>query len=270
MYINACSTISHQNSFQNEDWINELTILDGESELVTPNYKEFIAPAAIRRMSKIIRMGLTCGKDCVNQSGIQNPDAIIVGTGLGCLADTEKFLNNALTIKGLIPPTSFIQSTHNTIAGQISLELKNHNYNVTHTQNSLSFEHSLIDAILCLNEGDTNVLVGAADEEIALLKELAGQFEQNEIKNKLTSGASFFMLSNNKTEASKAKLVDSYTVGLNKTNMNVIINEFLERNNTSINDIDVVLAIGYETVNGDDIKNLFKPTEVMFIEQYTG
>ena len=99
MYINACSTISHQNSFRNENWINELTVLEEGSELITPNYKEFIAPSAIRRMSKIIRMGLTCSKDCVEQSGIENPDAIIVGTGLGCLSDTEKFLNNSLTIK---------------------------------------------------------------------------------------------------------------------------------------------------------------------------
>lgn len=270
MYINACSTISHQNSFQNENWINELTALDTNSELVAPNYKEFIAPAALRRMSKIIRMGLTCGKDCVAQSGVDNPDAIIVGTGLGCLTDTEKFLNNALTLQGLIPPTSFIQSTHNTMAGQISLELKNHNYNVTHTQNSLSFEHALIDAMLCLNEADNNILVGAADEEIPLLNELAEQFGLNEIDNKLTSGASFFMLSNNKTNNSKAKLVDSHTIGLNTADPKKIINEFLERNNTSLAEIDMVLSNSYGTVSNDEIKNLFNPEKHTAIEQYTG
>ncbi|MBL4594307.1 MAG: beta-ketoacyl synthase chain length factor [Flavobacteriales bacterium] len=270
MYINACSTISHQNSFQNENWINELTLLDENNELITPNYKEFIAPTALRRMSKIIRMGLTCAKDCVKQSGIENPDAIIVGTALGCLADTEKFLNNALTLKGLIPPTAFIQSTHNTIAGQISLELKNHNYNVTHTQNSLSFEHALIDAILCLNEDDSNILVGAVDEEIPLLGELTGQFGLDSIKNKLTSSASFFMLSNNKTETSKAKLVDSYTVGLNTSDSKKIINEFLERNNTSLADVDLVLSNSYGTVSDSEIKNLFDSIEVIPVEQHTG
>jgi 3-oxoacyl-[acyl-carrier-protein] synthase II len=270
MYINACSTISHQNSFQNENWINELTLLDEASDLVSPNYKEFITPAALRRMSKIIRMGLTCGKECVNQSGIDNPDAIIVGTGLGCLADTEKFLNNALTIKGLIPPTSFIQSTHNTIAGQISLELKNHNYNVTHTQNSLSFEHALIDAILCLNDDDTNILVGAADEEIPLLDELAEQFGLNSISNKLTSSSSFFMLSNEKTKTSKAKLVDSHTVGLNTSEPTKVINDFLESNNISLDDVDLVLSNSYGTVSNDAIKKLFGSIEVTPIEQYAG
>ena len=270
MYINACSTISHQNSFQNDNWINELTLLGNNSDLITPNYKEFITPAAIRRMSKIIRIGLTCGKDCVTQSSVENPDAIIVGTGLGCLADTEKFLNNVLTIKGLMPPTAFIQSTHNTIAGQISLDLKNHNYNVTHTQNSLSFEHALIDAMLCLNENDSNVLVGAADEDIPLLGELAEQFGMNEIKSKLTSGASFFMLSNNKTDASKAKLIDSYTVGLNNAEPKDIINDFLQRNNTSLVAIDAVLTCSYGTVNDNDLKNLFESTDITPVEQYAG
>ncbi len=270
MYINACSTISHQNSFRNENWINELTLLNNESNLITPNYKEFIAPTAIRRMSKIIRMGLTCSKDCVEQSGVGNPDAIIVGTGLGCLADTEKFLNNSLTIKGLIPPTSFIQSTHNTIAGQISLELKNHNYNVTHTQNSLSFEHSLIDAILCLSEGDSNILVGAADEEIPLLGELINDLGFQKISNQLTSGASFFMISNDKTDASKARLVDSYTIGLNTSDPKEVINEFLEQNNTSFNDIDLVLSNSFGSVDINEIEELFGSTKVIPVEQYTG
>ncbi len=270
MYINACSTISHQNSFQNENWINELVPLDIKSELITPDYKEFIAPAALRRMSKIIRMSLACSKDCIQQSGTETPDAIIVGTGLGCLADTEKFLNNTLTLTGLIPPTSFIQSTHNTIAGQISLELKNHNYNITHTQNSLSFEHALIDAILCLNEEDSNVLVGAADEAIPLLDELAKQFGLDEITHKLTSGASFFMLSNNKTEASKAQLVDSYTVGLNNSSPGDIIDDFLKRNGLTIGDIDNVLSNTFGTVSEFEIMDTFNATPVKPIDECSG
>ena len=270
MYINACSTISHQHSFQNKNWVNELTLLDENSELIAPNYKDFIVPAALRRMSKMIRMSLACTKDCVNQSGIENPDAIIVGTGLGCLADTEKFLNNSLTIKGLIPPTSFIQSTHNTIAGQISLELKNHNYNITHTQNSLSFEHALIDAILCLNENDNNILVGAADETIPLLNVLAEQFGLNNIKQHLTSGASFFMLSNDKTDNSKAKLVDSSTTGLNKAKPKDVIQQFLKNNNVLLDDIDTVLFTSYGTVSDKDINSLFEPAKVIPVEQYTG
>ena len=269
-FINACSTISHQPSFKNEAWINELKKLTTDHQLISPNYKEFIDTGALRRMSKIIRMGLVCSKDCISQSGINNPDAIIVGTGLGCLLDTEKFLHNILTIKGLIPPTSFIQSTHNTIAGQISLDIKNHNYNMTHTQNTLSFEHAIIDAMLCLNEDDSNILVGAADEAIPILNDLAEQFGLKEIQDKLTSGASFFMLSNKEEESSYAKLVDCYTIGLNKEDPNIIIKNFLERNELSLNDIDLVFSNSFGTVSENGMQNYFNTIPVIPIEKYSG
>jgi hypothetical protein len=269
-FINACSTISHQQSFQNKEWINELKKLSSDHQIIPPNYKDYINGGALRRMSKIIRMGLVCSKDCIEQSGKDNPDAIIVGTGLGCLQDTEKFLNNILTIKGLIPPTSFIQSTHNTIAGQISLDIKNHNYNMTHTQNSLSFEHALIDAMLCLNEDGSNVIVGAADESIPILEDLAEQFKLKEIQNKLTSGASFFMLSNKLEESSCAKLVDCLTIGLNDADTKSIIVDFLKKNNLSLNEIDLVLSNSFGTVSKNEIKDLFDTIAVLPFEDYSG
>lgn len=269
-YINACSTISHQGSFQNVDWINELKILTNNSELITPNYKDFIDAADLRRMSKIIRMGIACSKDCIQQAEIDNPDAIIVGTGLGCLTDTEKFLHNTLTIEGLIPPTAFIQSTHNTIAGQISLALKNHQYNMTHTQNSLSFEHALMDGMLCLDEGINSVLVGSADENIPLMDELAHSFNWSKIENKLTSGASFFIVSNAKNNSTKVQLIDCFTVGLNDTNPNALITSFLAKNNLSLNDIDLVLFNSNGTIHNDEILKDFNSVPVFSYEQYCG
>jgi len=269
-YINACSTISHQGSFQNESWINELKIVTNNSKLITPNYKEFVDAADLRRMSKIIRMGIACSKDCIQQAEIDNPDAIIVGTGLGCLTDTEKFLHNTLTIEGLIPPTAFIQSTHNTIAGQISLALKNHQYNMTHTQNSLSFEHALMDAMLCLDEGKDTVLVGSADENIALMDELSKSFNWSEIENKLTSGASFFIVSNAKNNLTKVQLIDCFTVGLNDTNPKALITSFLAKNNLSLNDIDLVLFNSNGTLKLDIIQKEFNPISVLSYEHFCG
>lgn len=266
-YINACSTISHQNSFQNKNWIDELSVLSNNSELITPDYKKIITPGSLRRMSKIIRMGIACGKDCTEQSNTHNPDAIIVGTGLGCLTDTETFLKNTITIEGLIPPTAFIQSTHNTIAGQISLALKNHNYNNTHTQNSLSFEHSLIDAILCLNEDCNSVLVGAADENIPLMDDLAKQLGFVFLNNKLTSGSSFFMLSKQKNEHSKVALVDSLTIGLNKENPSLIIESFLQNNNITSNNIDLILSSTYGSKISEPLIN---DTNHISLSKYSG
>lgn len=269
-YINASSSISFQNSFQNEQWISDLSPIHENSELITPNYKNFIDGSSLRRMSKIIRMGIACGKDCVEQSAIAVPDAIIVGTGLGCLVDTEKFLKNTLTIEGLIPPTSFIQSTHNTIAGQLSLALKNHSYNITHTQNSLSFEHSLIDGMLCLNEDNLNILVGAADENIPLMDELADKFGLSNLENKLTSGASFFMVSKTRNDNSKAVLIDSQAIGLNNSNTSSLINNFLEQNNLTSPDIDLVLLNNNGTLSGDNAAQHFNAIECVNYEQYCG
>ena len=268
-YINACSTISHQASFQNKEWVNQLKRLTADSVLVSPNYKEFVNGGELRRMGKIIRMGIACSKDCVEQSNVSNPDAIIVGTGLGCLTDTEKFLKNTLTIEGLIPPTAFIQSTHNTIAGQISLALKNHNYNMTHTQNSLSFEHSLMDAMLLLNEDNSNVLIGSADENIPLMDELANQFGLDNIAGNMTTGASFFMLSDTKTTGSKAKVIDSYTTGLNSISAEDVVESFLKANDLTANDIDLVLFNSNGTINVKNVENKIN-SHFYSYEQYCG
>lgn len=203
-FIQAASTISHQPTFKNKSFSGNISALNAASELLSPDYKKYISPVLLRRMSKILRMSVACSVDCLEQAGIKSPDAIIVGTGLGCLEDTEKFLNNIISIKeGLLPPTSFIQSTHNTIAGQISLILQNHHYNMTHTQNTLSFEHALQDAFLCLDEGEVNLLVGAADEHIEILDDIVEKLGYKNMQ--LTSGASFFIVSTEKNKNSKVR-----------------------------------------------------------------
>jgi len=270
VFINACSSITHQPTFQNKDWSCNLNRLDANSELINPNFKEFVNPVDLRRMSNIIRMGIACAKDCILQSNIENPNAIIVGTGLGCLTDTEKFLKNTITVEGLIPPTAFIQSTHNTIAGQLSLALKNHNYNMTHTQNSLSFEHALQDTLLCLAEDKETVLLGAADENIPLMEELAIELNLKNIASKLTTGASFFMISKNKNKSSKAKIIDSLTIGLNKNEPNKIVASFLDQNKLTLNDVDLILLNTNGTVNTVEIISEFSHVPVVDFEKYCG
>ena len=57
----------------------------------------------------MIKMGVACGLECLKDIPSEKVDAIITATGLGCLADTEKFMN-ALMDNGnrcSIPPLSF-------------------------------------------------------------------------------------------------------------------------------------------------------------------
>ena len=236
-YISAASTISHQPTFKNAGFSNAIEELEKGSALLNPDFKQYIDSGLLRRMSKILRMSVACAKDCLRQAGIEQPDSIVVGTGLGCLLDTEKFLNNFLTIEGLLPPTAFIQSTHNTIAGQISLSLGNHGYNMTHTQNTLSFEHALQDAILLLGEDNEYVLVGAADEYIEILAEIGMAFDLAPVS--LTSGSSFFVLSGRRSETSMAKIADVETIG-GVQDVSSQIDVFLKRNRLDRGVIDQV------------------------------
>ncbi|CAG4995049.1 hypothetical protein DYBT9275_01535 [Dyadobacter sp. CECT 9275] len=238
-YITAASSITHQPSFGNDGFSSVISPLAEGSELIQPNYKEYIEAGLLRRMSKILRMSVACSKDCLRQTSTDQPDAIVVGTGLGCLLDTEKFLNNVLTLEGMLPPTSFIQSTHNTIAGQISLSLGNHGYNMTHTQNTLSFEYALQDALLLLAEEQRNILVGASDEHIPFLNEVSEHLGQGPADIPLTSGASFFMVSEERENA-LAEIIDVEVAGAVQ-DIPAAVTAFLAHNGLTAMDLDLVL-----------------------------
>ena len=262
-YINAITSISHQASFNNAGFSNELKELGAESEVLKPVYKEYINPRVLRRMSNILRMSVTCAVDCVNKTE-DEIEAIVVGTGLGCLTDTAKFLNNFITLEGLVPPTSFIQSTHNTIAGQVSLTLKNNGYNMTHTQNNVSFEVALEDAMICLDNGMKNVLLGAGDEFIPFLDEVATELKVENIN--LTSGATFLVLSKTKNEQTLAKVSASKTVYKGGNSQNLLI-PFLSEINESIEDIDLVFYTNPFNESEKDL-SLFK--EEINLNKYAG
>lgn len=122
-----------------------------------------------RRMSRFVRMGVATAMDCLAQAPGVGIDAIITATGLGCLADSEKFLRNIIDEdERLLNPTPFIQSTFNTVGASIALILGNHCYNMTYTHGGRSFESALIDAMIRIDMGAANVLVGAIDEATPL------------------------------------------------------------------------------------------------------
>lgn len=170
--------------------------------------KELIPNAIVRRrMSDIVKYGVSVGMECINKVGSENIDAIITATGLGCLADSEKFLKVIIeNNEDLLNPTPFIQSTFNTVGGQIALLCKNHNYNMTYSHRGSSFECALLDAVLLIeNDEAKNVLVGAFDFNTTTLQEVLGELRF--WKNKeIGEGAFFFVLSKEKTEDTIARI----------------------------------------------------------------
>ncbi|HRP55258.1 beta-ketoacyl synthase chain length factor [Agriterribacter sp.] len=165
MFIQAAAGISPQPSFG--ALLTEPAVYAGNRlNCVEPDYGQLIDPKMIRRMSRIIKMGVAAAMDCLKTSATEMPGAIITGTAYGCLADTEVFLSKMIENREeLLTPTAFIQSTHNTVGAQIALLLKCHNYNNTFVHRGFSFESALLDAVTLLQEQHmSTVLAGAADE----------------------------------------------------------------------------------------------------------
>lgn len=131
----------------------------------TTDIKALIPDAgARRRMSRLIKMGVATGMECVTASC--TPDAIVTATGYGFLTDSEKLLQQ-LTSTGeeLMSPTPFMQSTFNTIGSQIALMTGCRGANMTFADGWRSFGAALIFSHLLISSGEAHdVLVVAADE----------------------------------------------------------------------------------------------------------
>ncbi len=196
LYINGTSCIS---AFDSQQGLR-IDVAD-RFTCIEPDYKLIIDQRQLRRMSRIMRMGLAAAIKTLEVANVQVPQAVITATGLGCLDDTGNFLVKMCDPDNrMMNPTAFIQSIHNTMGGQIAMHLKSNCYNNTFTQDVLSFEHALLDTIMLLEEGTiTSVLLGGIDELTELKHELTSrlykaQKEKEEYFGQ-GEGSSFFSVS---------------------------------------------------------------------------
>jgi 3-oxoacyl-(acyl-carrier-protein) synthase len=266
IYINGVGVISPQKTFDNSHFLDEpVSIEANRLKCIDPNYKDFIPGDMIRRMGRIIKMGIAASKISLQDADCQMPDAIITATGLGCIEDTEKFLSSMILNKEeFLTPTSFIQSTHNTVSAQIALLLKCHNYNFTYVHRGISFESALLDSMMRINSGKADtVLLGAADEltsnSFNIMQRL-GFWKRKSFNNlKLLEdktrgtiageGAAFFVLSDRPGSSVYAEINVAetfiYPEEISETELN--IKDFLARNQVSASDIDLLIT----GINGD-------------------
>jgi len=292
VYINSAACISVQDTL-NENFFETLKSENSVQivKAIEPNYKEFIPPAMSRRMSKTVKMSSVASTKALQESGIEKPDAIIVGTGMGCSQDSEKFLKNVLeNNEEFLTPTFFIQSTHNTVSGQIALGLQCHGYNFTYVNCSSSLEFSMLDAKLqILDEEAENVLVGSTDEQtdrtLELFK-LSGAIKKEEnlpvdYLNSTTEGviwgegSSFFVLGKDKNENSYAQLTDVQIINkLEPEETKKFIEDFLVKNNLKSEEIDAVI-LGFSGDSKSDFyyKNaseLFQNSSLLYYKHLSG
>ena len=136
-----------------------------------PDMKRYVSPIDARRMSAIMKKIVVTSMEALSKAGMESPEAVIAGTGLGCVENTEALLMSLSGVSGKpLRPTDFMQSTHNTIASLIGIRTHCHGYNVTYSHHFLSFESALMDGWLRIASGKcSSALVIAAEETSEVL-----------------------------------------------------------------------------------------------------
>lgn len=154
--------------------INVLSKVEINSEEQLTDIRKYVKPLEVRRMGKIMKSSLLSSLEALQRAGIEVPDSIITGTAYGCLENSERLMEQIKEEgEGMLKPTFFMQSTHNTIGSNIAIKTHCHGYNVTYTQESHSLEWAIRDAELLLRSGKVkNVLVGCHDESTPLFNTL--------------------------------------------------------------------------------------------------
>ena len=294
IYINGILSIAPVPCFENGFFDSELDLSPKRFlKIIKPPYSDYIPGKKLRRMTKIIRLGLIGSQKALADAKISTVDSIVFATGNGNISDTQKFLNAILdNDEKMLVPTSFVQSTNNIVAGSIAMMLKSKGYNMTYTHHSTSFEMGLLDAIMQFEEQEAEqILVGAVDEiteeNIQIrnqcdlwVKEQINPFDifkgagQNHAM--IGESSSIFVLSNNVQENSYAKLLDvDLFYHFDKQSIENHIQAFLAKNELTSQDIDLVFG-GFNGVEKYDqeqynlITKLFPSSEIAAYKQFVG
>ena len=294
IYIRSSACISAQKTFGRAGFSEEPVEYTGNRlPIIEPEYADLIDPKLIRRMSRIIRMGVAAAQECLRAGNVKMPGAVITGTAYGCLEDTISFLTRMIEGKEeMLPPTAFIQSTHNTVAAQIALMLKCHAYNNTFVHKGISFESALQDAAMLLMEKEAdNILVGGSDEmtdaSFTILSRL-GLYKREPVSNlslfttnsKGTiggEGAAFFLLTDKQAGDNLAELTGTqtfYRPGSNDEIDRKIIS-FLNLYQLNPNDIDLFITGKNGDLKNDEVysrlsQSIFKNTPIANFKHLCG
>jgi 3-oxoacyl-[acyl-carrier-protein] synthase II len=279
-YIRGIGNISPQPTFDRDTFLEEIReYQSARMQAFDPDYKLYLQPNQLRRMSHILRMGVTSAGICLQDAGVEKPDAIITGTGLGMMEETEKFLSGILDNgEKLLNPTAFIQSTHNTVGAHIAVMLGCNNYNLTYVHGPVSFENALLDSLMWLAEKPADKILLGGIEEITkdhfIITDSMGFWKKGEISNmKLLSekgpgtvageGAAFFLLTRQNDPQNYARirgLATRFNPGL-KPQAAGFIAEFLAENKLDKTEIEVLIS----GLNGDEANDaVYEPVKSYF------
>ncbi|MBP8850189.1 MAG: beta-ketoacyl synthase chain length factor [Breznakibacter sp.] len=270
-YLNGIGSVSAQGDIDNV-FSGEVIVNNGTNflEVRKPVYKDYISPIAMRRMAAGVKNSVVASSVALKEANREMVDAIITGTGTGCIEDSEKFLNLVVdNNEEYLTPLSFIQSTHNAVSSHIALGLKCRAYNLTYANSAISFETALLDAKMLIEEDEASVvLIGGVDEmteQTISFFELAGIIkDRKNIGDSLLNstskgvvygeGATFFVVEDELSPSTYAELVDiTFENSIKISELESKMVEFLSLNALTVEQIDAVV-LGF---NGDVETDLF-------------
>ncbi|MEL6926904.1 MAG: beta-ketoacyl synthase chain length factor, partial [Bacteroidota bacterium] len=168
LYINNASCVSpleivaDEHTFELSPTLQQAT---DRLQIAPPPYKSLLSYNIIRRVAKFTKMGLYAAMQCVKEIE-KTIDGVIVGTGIGGFLHSEKFISEMTErAETNLSPNAFFQSLHSSLSGNIAILTKCEGYNITYVNRGCSFESTLLDAALHLDESPASkILVGSADE----------------------------------------------------------------------------------------------------------
>ena len=253
-YIHQTACISPQHSFADVDLSGVNPPLDNKLLVMEPAYED-IPPSSLRRMGKAVRTGIGAALPLLSKA---ITDGIILATANGGMEDCIKFLNQMVTYdEVMLTPGNFVQSTPNSIAGQLGMITTNHGYNITHVHRGLAFENAMIDGAMLLKENPNRTyLLGGVDEISTFdhnIDTLAGWFKNDPVNSgqlyELDSpgtiageGASMFIV-NAKPEGAGARVEDLLSLHSgDETYMSKQLQLFLDRNILPVEQVDLLLT----------------------------
>jgi len=166
IYIQSATQISAQVPLTDEWFETPVYHEERKSLSHDPDFSNYLTPIMSRRMCSLLKRAIVTSRLTLYKAAVEMPDAIICGTGLGCIENTEKFLYSIReNEEKFLQPSFFMQSTHNIISSAIAIDLKCHGYNNTYVHRGTSFENALMDAVIQFQQHKVrSVLLGGYDE----------------------------------------------------------------------------------------------------------
>ncbi len=196
-YIKKVSTVSPIGDLGEN--LNLNTFAANNFNAVEPDYKEVIANANLRRrMNRMLKMGTYAAMKCLADTDV---DMMLTATSLGSISDTEKMLDTIYSSgETLGNPTAFIQSTFNTLAGNIAQLKSTHIPNVTFVNRGETVANALRYARVKLSGDVGNILYVSSDEKTDLSETVLKKFNLS-ANGMYGEGSTAMILSSEKTGA---------------------------------------------------------------------